>query len=87
MTREPGRPGRAAYAREAERRGPGLAHAARGAIHQSVAAVTESVLDNCVIVGTPALAAWTALFAVAHQVRGDELSSTTRAMRLIGEHC
>lgn len=57
---------------------------AGGAIHQSVAAVTEKLLENCLIVGTLALAAWTALFAVAEQPPAKELTSTTRFLLLVG---
>lgn len=53
-------------------------------IHQRVASVTESLLDNCVIVGAIALAAWTALFAVAKTPPANELTSTTRALLLVG---
>jgi hypothetical protein len=53
-------------------------------IHQRVASVTESLLDNCVVVGAIALAAWTALFAVARTPPADELTPTTRALLLVG---
>jgi len=53
-------------------------------IHQRVASVTESLLDNCVVVGAIALAAWTALFAVARTPPADELTPTTRALLFVG---
>jgi hypothetical protein len=52
--------------------------------HQRVASVTESLLDNCVIVGAIAFAAWTALFAVARTPPANELTSTTRGLLLVG---
>jgi hypothetical protein len=53
-------------------------------IHESVAAKTDRMADTCLIVGALALAAWTALFAVADQAPGSQLSSTSRSLLLVG---
>ena len=53
-------------------------------IHLSVADKTDRLADNCLIVGALALAAWTALFAAAHQAPGSQLSSTSRSLLLVG---
>jgi hypothetical protein len=53
-------------------------------VHLRVASATDRLLDNCLLVGAIALAAWTGLFAVARQQPAAELSSTTRALLLLG---
>jgi hypothetical protein len=53
-------------------------------VHQGVATVTQRLVETCLVVGALALAAWTALFAVARQAPADELSATTRALLLVG---
>jgi len=56
----------------------------RAAIHESVAKETNEFVDGCLLAGTLALAAWTALFAVANQAPARELSSTSRSLLLVG---
>jgi hypothetical protein len=53
-------------------------------IHESVAEKTDRLADTCLLVGALALAAWTALFAVADQAPGSQLSSTSRSLLLVG---
>ena len=53
-------------------------------IHESVATETDRLVDTCLLAGTIAFAAWTALFAVADQAPGSEISSTTRSLLLVG---
>jgi hypothetical protein len=53
-------------------------------IHESLAAKTDRLADTCLLVGALALAAWTALFAVADQAPGSHLSSTSRSLLLVG---
>lgn len=56
----------------------------RQQIHESVATETDRLVDTCLLAGTIAFAAWTALFAVANQAPGSEISSTTRSLLLVG---
>jgi hypothetical protein len=56
----------------------------RQTIHESVATETNRLVDTCLLAGTIAFAAWTALFAVANQAPGSEISSTTRSLLLVG---
>ncbi len=56
----------------------------REKIHESVATETDRLVDTCLLAGTIAFAAWTALFAVANQAPGSEISSTTRSLLLVG---
>jgi hypothetical protein len=56
----------------------------RQKIHESVATETDRLVDTCLLAGTIAFAAWTALFAVANQAPGSEISSTTRSLLLVG---
>jgi hypothetical protein len=54
------------------------------AIHEKIADEVNRLVDTCLVVGTLALAAWTALFAVAAQPPGSQISSTSRALLLVG---
>jgi hypothetical protein len=56
----------------------------RQKIHESVATETDRLVETCLLAGTIAFAAWTALFAVANQAPGSEISSTTRSLLLVG---
>lgn len=56
----------------------------RQKIHENVATETDRLVDICLLAGTIAFAAWTALFAVANQTPGSEISSTTRSLLLVG---
>lgn len=53
-------------------------------IHQRVAAATDHLSETCLIVGTLALAAWTALFVVQGQTPGLRVSPTSRSLLLVG---
>ena len=56
----------------------------RAEIHQRVAEETNKLTDTCLVTGTLALAAWTALFAVADQAPASRLSPTSRSLLLVG---
>ena len=56
----------------------------RQKIHESVATETDRLVDTCLLAGTIAFAAWTALFVVANQAPGSEINSTTRSLLLVG---
>ena len=53
-------------------------------IHQGVAAETNRMADTCLLVGALALAAWTALFAVAGQAPASHVSPVSRSLLLVG---
>jgi hypothetical protein len=53
-------------------------------LHQGVAAETRRMADTSLLVGALALAAWTALFAVADQAPASHVSSTSRSLLLVG---
>jgi hypothetical protein len=63
---------------------PAASEHARAEIHQGVAAETNRMADTCLIVGTLALGAWTALFVVAGQGPAAELSPASRSLLLVG---
>jgi hypothetical protein len=52
--------------------------------HEDAGTETDRLVDICLLAGTIAFAAWTALFAVANQTPGSEISSTTRSVLLVG---
>jgi hypothetical protein len=53
-------------------------------VHQGVAAETNRMADTSLLVGTLALAAWTALFAVADQAPASHVSPASRTLLLVG---
>ena len=53
-------------------------------VHQGVAAETNRMADTSLLVGTLALAAWTALFAVAGQAPASHVSPASRTLLLVG---
>jgi hypothetical protein len=53
-------------------------------VHERVAVEVNRLVDTGLIVGTLALAAWTALFAVASVPPGTDISSQSRTLLLLG---
>lgn len=61
-----------------------LNEAERQGVHEEVAAEVNRLVDTSLLVGAIAFAAWTALFAVAGQPPGAQVSSLSRSLLLIG---
>jgi hypothetical protein len=61
-----------------------LSDAERQSVHEGVAVEVNRLADTSLVVGTLAVAAWTALFAVADQPPGKQISSPSRDLLLVG---
>jgi hypothetical protein len=61
-----------------------LDEAERQDVHEKIAAEVNRLVDTSLLVGTLALAAWTALFAFAAQSSSTQISSGSRGLLLVG---